>query len=104
MHFFGDNVLLSRTHSPPGSTNIFTGVSADWNVVQSLYSIADIQSCIDKVRPVRFGEHLVSFVNTFTLYSIILTSHKFLTYFSRIYMNSKLPRIVQVIVLAVLIG
>ncbi|CAB4391360.1 unnamed protein product [Rhizophagus irregularis] len=30
----------------------------DWNVARSLYSIADIQSCIDKVRPVRFGEHL----------------------------------------------
>ncbi|PKC03484.1 hypothetical protein RhiirA5_423686, partial [Rhizophagus irregularis] len=29
-----------------------------WNVARSLYSIADIQSCIDKVRLVRFGEHL----------------------------------------------
>ncbi|PKC06079.1 hypothetical protein RhiirA5_501642 [Rhizophagus irregularis] len=58
VHFFGDSVLKSRTHSQPGSTNIFTGVTADWNVARSLYSIADIQSCIDKVRPVRFGEHL----------------------------------------------
>ncbi|UZO22479.1 uncharacterized protein OCT59_014841 [Rhizophagus irregularis] len=30
----------------------------DWNVARSLYSIADIQSCIDKVRPVGFGENL----------------------------------------------
>ncbi|CAB4391362.1 unnamed protein product [Rhizophagus irregularis] len=58
VHFFGDSVLKSQTHSQPGSTNIFTGVTADWNVARSLYSIADIQSCIDKVRPVRFGEHL----------------------------------------------
>ncbi|CAB4432534.1 unnamed protein product [Rhizophagus irregularis] len=58
LHFFGDSVLKSRTHSQPGFTNIFTGVTADWNVARSLYSIADIQSCIDKVRPVRFGEHL----------------------------------------------
>ena len=68
VHFFGDSVLKSRTHSQPGFTNIFTGVTADWNVARSLYSIADIQSCIDKVRPIRFGEHLVSFVITFTLY------------------------------------
>ena len=61
VHFFGDSVLQSRTHSQPGSTNIFAGVTADLNVARSLYSIADIQSCIDKVRPVRFGEHLVSF-------------------------------------------
>ncbi|POG79940.1 hypothetical protein GLOIN_2v1522313, partial [Rhizophagus irregularis DAOM 181602=DAOM 197198] len=58
VHFFGDSVLKSRTHSQLGSTIIFTGVTADWNVARSLYSIADIQSCIDKVRPVRFGEHL----------------------------------------------
>ncbi|CAI2184904.1 1555_t:CDS:2, partial [Funneliformis geosporum] len=44
VHFFGDSALLSRTHSQPGSTNIFTGVTADWNVARSLYSIADIQS------------------------------------------------------------
>ncbi|PKY42643.1 hypothetical protein RhiirA4_456476 [Rhizophagus irregularis] len=62
VHFFGDSVLKSRTHSQPGFTNIFTGVTADWNVARSLYSIADIQSCIDKVRPVRFGEHLVRIV------------------------------------------
>ncbi|PKY48313.1 hypothetical protein RhiirA4_226010 [Rhizophagus irregularis] len=37
----------------------FTGVTTDWNDTRSLYSIADIQSCIDKVRLVRFGEHLV---------------------------------------------
>ncbi|PKC72264.1 hypothetical protein RhiirA1_452549 [Rhizophagus irregularis] len=36
----------------------FTGVTTDWNDMRSLYSIADIQSCIDKVRLVRFGEHL----------------------------------------------
>ena len=89
VHFFGDSVLLSRAHSQPGSTNIFTGVTTDWNIVRSLYSIADIQSCIDKVRPVRFGEHLVSFVNTHIFIISIL---------SRIYMNLKLLRIVQVIV------
>ena len=61
VHFFGDNVLLNRTNSQPKSTNIFTGVTADWNIARSLYSIADIQSCIDKVRPVRFGEQLVGF-------------------------------------------
>ena len=75
VHFFGDSVLLSRAHSQPGSTNIFTGVTTDWNIVRSLYSIADIQSCIDKVRPVRFGEHLVSFINTYIF--IFLTSYKF---------------------------
>ena len=75
VHFFGDSVLLSRTHSQPGSTNIFTGVTTDWNIVRSLYSIADIQSCIDKVRPVRFGEHLVSFINMYIF--IFLTSYKF---------------------------
>ncbi|CAB4491546.1 unnamed protein product [Rhizophagus irregularis] len=48
LHFFGDSVLKSRTHSQPGFTNLFTGVTADWNVARSLYSIADIQSCIDK--------------------------------------------------------
>ncbi|PKY34748.1 hypothetical protein RhiirB3_454762, partial [Rhizophagus irregularis] len=58
LYFFGDSVLKSRTHSQLGFTNIFTGVTADWNVARSLYSIADIQSCIDKVRPVGFGEHL----------------------------------------------
>ena len=42
VHFFGDSVLLSRTHSQPGSTNIFTSVTTDWNIVRSLYSIADI--------------------------------------------------------------
>src|SRR5947209_848993 len=94
VHFFGDNVLLSRTHSPPGSTNIFTGVTADWNVVQSLYSVANIQSCIDKVRPVRFGEHLVSFVNIFTLYFYYINITQISNILSRIYMNSKLPRIV----------
>ncbi|GBC43934.2 beta-lactamase-like protein [Rhizophagus irregularis DAOM 181602=DAOM 197198] len=52
------HVLKSRTHSQLGFTNIFTGVTADWNVARSLYSIADIQSCIDKVRPVGFGENL----------------------------------------------
>ncbi|PKK70686.1 hypothetical protein RhiirB3_467533 [Rhizophagus irregularis] len=36
----------------------FTGVTTDWNDMRSLYSIAGIQSCIDKVRLVRFGEHL----------------------------------------------
>ncbi|CAB4432666.1 unnamed protein product [Rhizophagus irregularis] len=36
----------------------FTGVTTDWNDTRSLYSIAGIQSCIDKVRLVRFGEHL----------------------------------------------
>ncbi|CAB4486076.1 unnamed protein product [Rhizophagus irregularis] len=40
----------------------FTGVTTDWNDMRSLYSIAGIQSCIDKVRLVRFGEHLM---NTF---------------------------------------
>src|SRR5436189_6242185 len=55
VHFSGDSVLLSRTHSQPGSTNIFTGVTTDWNIVRSLYSIADIQSCIDKVILVNFG-------------------------------------------------
>ncbi|PKY53936.1 hypothetical protein RhiirA4_500056 [Rhizophagus irregularis] len=64
VHFFGDSVLKSRTHSQPGFTNIFTGVTADWNVARSLYSIADIQSCIDKVRPVRFGEHLITIVSS----------------------------------------
>ncbi|CAB4391341.1 unnamed protein product [Rhizophagus irregularis] len=69
VHFFGDSVLKSRTHSQPGSTNIFTGVTADWNVARSLYSIADIQSCIDKVRPVRFGEHLNLYELEVTAYS-----------------------------------
>ncbi|CAI2196022.1 16456_t:CDS:2, partial [Funneliformis geosporum] len=64
VHFFGDSALLSRTHSQPGSTNIFTGVTSDWNVARSLYSIADIQSCIDKVRPVRFGEHLIVIISS----------------------------------------
>ena len=73
VHFLGDSVLLSRTHSQAGSTNIFTGVTADWNVARSLYSISDIQSCIDKVRPVRFGEHLVSLAN-FILYIFFLIS------------------------------
>ncbi|RGB23693.1 hypothetical protein C1646_748098 [Rhizophagus diaphanus] len=54
VHFFGDSVLKSRTHSQPGSTNIFT---------------ADIQSCIDKVRPVRFGEHLNLYELEVTAYS-----------------------------------
>ncbi len=75
VHFFGDNALLSRTHSQPGSTNIFTGVIADRNVARYLYSIVDIRSCIDKIRPVRFGEHLVRFVNflinIFTLFILI---------------------------------
>jgi hypothetical protein len=48
VHFFGDSVLLSRTHSQAGSMNIFTGVTADWNVARSLYTF---KSCIDKVRP-----------------------------------------------------
>ena len=65
-HFFDGNVLLSRIHSQPGSTNIFTSVTADWNVIQILYLITGIQSRIDNVRPVRFGEHLVSF-NHFNL-------------------------------------
>ena len=81
VHFFGDNVLLSRIHSPPGSTNIFTGVTADWNVVQSLYSVANIQSCIDKVRPVRFGEHLVSFVNTFTFIFLLYLAYIYYVYY-----------------------
>jgi integrator complex subunit 9 len=53
-----------------GSTNILP-TTADWNVARSLYSIADIQSCIDKVRQIRFGEHLVSFVDMyiFSLYN-----------------------------------
>ncbi|CAB5210148.1 unnamed protein product [Rhizophagus irregularis] len=38
----------------------FTGVTTDWNDMRSLYSIAGIQSCIDKVRLVRFGEHLMN--------------------------------------------
>uniref|UniRef100_U9TU99 Uncharacterized protein n=1 Tax=Rhizophagus irregularis (strain DAOM 181602 / DAOM 197198 / MUCL 43194) TaxID=747089 RepID=U9TU99_RHIID len=37
----------------------FTGVTTDWNDMRSLYLIAGIQSCIDKVRLVRFGDHLV---------------------------------------------
>ncbi|CAB4490562.1 unnamed protein product [Rhizophagus irregularis] len=41
----------------------------DWNVARSLYSIADIQSCIDKVRPVRFGEHLNLYELEVTAYS-----------------------------------
>ncbi|PKC55330.1 hypothetical protein RhiirA1_542565 [Rhizophagus irregularis] len=69
LHFFGDSVLKSRTHSQPGFTNLFTGVTADWNVARSLYSIADIQSCIDKVRPVRFGEHLNLYELEVTAYS-----------------------------------
>ncbi|RIA97135.1 beta-lactamase-like protein [Glomus cerebriforme] len=69
VHFFGDSALQSRTHSQPGSTNIFTGVTADWNVARSLYSIADIQSCTDKVRPVRFGEHLNLYELEVTAYS-----------------------------------
>ncbi|POG79928.1 hypothetical protein GLOIN_2v1764966 [Rhizophagus irregularis DAOM 181602=DAOM 197198] len=36
----------------------FTGVTTDWNDMRSLYLIAGIQSCIDKVRLVRFGDHL----------------------------------------------
>ncbi len=43
VHFFGDSVLLSRTHSKPGSTNIFTSVTTDWNIVRSLCSIADFR-------------------------------------------------------------
>jgi len=75
VHFFGDSALLNRTYSQPGSTNIFTGVTADWNVARSLYSIADIQSCIDKVRPVRFGEHLVRFVKILiNIFYIIYTN------------------------------
>ena len=112
VHFFGDSVLQSRTHSQLGSTNIFTGVTADWNVARSLYSIADIQSCIDKVRPVRFGKHLARFVNTY-IFILPLCYHPLLTSFflkkkyikiifiisiilSRIYMNLKLLHIVQV--------
>ena len=68
VYFFGDSVLQSRTNSQPGSTNIFTGVTADWNVARSLC----IQSCIDKVRPVRFGEHLVSFANMYISNSYII--------------------------------
>ena len=77
MHFFGDSVLQSRTNSQPGSTNIFTGVTADWNIARSLYSIADIQSCIDKVRPVRFGEHLVGFADTYISNNFSLCYHNF---------------------------
>ena len=103
VHFFGDSVLQSRTHSQPGSTNIFTGVTADWNIARSLYSIADIQSCIDKVRPVRFGEHLVSvtITNIFNNIRYIIIISNIL---GRIYMNSKLLHIVLAIVLVVLIG
>ena len=74
VHFFGDSVLQSRTHSQPESTNIFTGVTADWNIARSLYSI---QSCIDKVMLVRFGEHLVNFADTYIFNNFPLYYHNF---------------------------
>ncbi|CAB4391344.1 unnamed protein product [Rhizophagus irregularis] len=49
----------------------FTGVTTDWNDMRSLYSIAGIQSCIDKVRLVRFGEHLDYCRVTIILYHLI---------------------------------
>lgn len=60
-YFYWLDGLWKNLFSQPGSTNIFTGVTADWNVARYLYST---QSCIDKARPVKFGEHPVSFANT----------------------------------------
>jgi hypothetical protein len=52
VHFLGDSLLQIRIHSQTG----FTNATTDWNVARSLYSMADIQSCVDKVRIVRSSE------------------------------------------------
>ncbi|PKY57502.1 hypothetical protein RhiirA4_478606 [Rhizophagus irregularis] len=52
-HFFGDSVLQSRTKSQPGSTNIFSQIG------KFLYSIADIQSYIDRSLVVIIGLFIV---------------------------------------------
>ena len=71
VNFFGDSDFKVEYYE------YFTGVAADWNVARSLYSIADIQSCIDKVRPVRFGEHLVGFADTYISNDFALYFHNF---------------------------
>ncbi|CAB4439434.1 unnamed protein product [Rhizophagus irregularis] len=60
-HFFGDSVLQSRTKSQPGSTNIFSQIG------KFLYSIADIQSYIDRSLVVIIGLFIVEVKGKFTI-------------------------------------
>nr|CAG8442319.1 14828_t:CDS:10 [Entrophospora candida] len=71
VHYFGESSLpiRSQVNTKPGKANIFTGITKDLNTARSLYTISDIESCIDKIQPIRFNEHLMLHELQVTAYS-----------------------------------
>ncbi|CAG8688859.1 43945_t:CDS:10 [Gigaspora margarita] len=72
VHFFGESSVpgssRQRGHAKAEKPNIFYGFTAESNLAQSLYTIPDVQSCVDKIQPVRYGENL-------DLYGVNVTAH-----------------------------
>ncbi|CAG8716200.1 12027_t:CDS:2, partial [Acaulospora morrowiae] len=72
VHYFGESSISrltkSRSHTTNG-TKIFTGFTPEMNMAQSLYSLSDVQSCVDKIQQVRYGEKLMLFKLQVTAYS-----------------------------------
>ncbi|CAB4432543.1 unnamed protein product [Rhizophagus irregularis] len=70
VHFFGDSVLKSRTHSQPGSTNIFTAVtalgyclgSANWMIDcgGEKISIVSSSSTVQNIHPLPFDKTVLN--------------------------------------------
>ncbi|CAH1756053.1 8651_t:CDS:10 [Entrophospora sp. SA101] len=67
--FKGKIYVAEPTVSFGRKANIFTGITKDLNTARSLYTISDIESCIDKIQPIRFNEHLMLHELQVTAYS-----------------------------------
>ncbi|CAG8509269.1 4899_t:CDS:10, partial [Scutellospora calospora] len=72
VHFFGESSVPGssrhRMQAKSEKSNIFYGFTDENNLAQSLYSMSDVQSCVDKIQPVRYGENL-------DLYEVKVTAH-----------------------------
>ncbi|CAG8485414.1 403_t:CDS:10 [Diversispora eburnea] len=77
VHLFGESTMSSsmngmekfRSLSTRGTSDIFTGFTPEMNLVRSLYSLDDVQNCVDKIQQVRYEEILILFELQITAHS-----------------------------------